>query len=304
MAQARHKKARSLPLSGRLVRIVAPAAAVAMIATGAAAVPWLDADHGPAAQSQLTGASWTKQTVLDARNHAVSRSEERLPLEPLRTKAAPKPQPKTAPAPAPEPTVVDHLYMTAPLNVRTGPGDGYSVLEVLPIGTKVPVTGAEEGSFAEILYDGESRWVSADYLASEKPEPEEEDVTSGGGISDAPCPTGSSVEDGLTSDAVRVHRAVCANFPEVGSYGGLRGDGEHAEGRALDIMASGSLGDEIAEWVRANSDALGVSEILWSQKIWTLERGGEGWRYFEDRGSDAANHYDHVHVTVYGDSGG
>ena len=60
----------------------------------------------------------------------------------------------------------------------------------------------------------------------------------------------------------------------------------------------------IAEWVRANHAALGVSEVLWAQQIWTVQRSSEGWRTFEDRGSATANHYDHVHVTVYGDSGG
>jgi hypothetical protein len=99
---------------------------------------------------------------------------------------------------------------------------------------------------------------------------------------------------------------VCAEFPDVTSYGGVRsGEGEHSTGRALDIMvSSSSLGDAIAAWVRDNYDALGVSEILWSQQIWTVERSSEGWRWLEDRGSATANHYDHVHVTVYGDSGG
>jgi hypothetical protein len=97
-----------------------------------------------------------------------------------------------------------------------------------------------------------------------------------------------------------VYRAVCAQFPDVSSWGGLRSDGEHGEGRALDIMvSSSSLGDGIADWVRANSQALGVSEVIWSQRIWTVQRGSEGWRPMEDRGSATANHYDHVHVTVY-----
>jgi hypothetical protein len=126
-----------------------------------------------------------------------------------------------------------------------------------------------------------------------------------GGISEAPCSSGSSVESGLTPDAVLVHRAVCARFPEVTSYGGLRSDGEHGEGKALDIMVSDSAtGDAIADWVRTHAHELGVSEILWAQHIWTVQRSSEGWRWFEDRGSSTANHYDHVHVTVYGYAGG
>jgi uncharacterized protein YabE (DUF348 family) len=132
----------------------------------------------------------------------------------------------------------------------------------------------------------------------ERPEP----VTTSGGLSSAPCASGSSVESGLTSNAIAVHRAVCAEFPEISSYGGLRpGDpDEHGQGRALDIMISdSSTGDAVAEFVRANASALGVSEVIWSQRIWTTERSSEGWRYMEDMGSTTANHYDHVHVTVY-----
>jgi hypothetical protein len=104
-----------------------------------------------------------------------------------------------------------------------------------------------------------------------------------------------------------VHRAVCAEFPGVSSYGGLRGGGgAHGEGRALDIMigSNSSLGDAIAAFVRSNYKALGVSEVIWQQRIWTVQRSSEGWRPMEDRGSATANHMDHVHVTVYGNSGG
>ena len=55
----------------------------------------------------------------------------------------------------------------------------------------------------------------------------------------------------------------------------------------------------IAEFVRANASSLGVSYIIYSQKIWSVDRAGEGWRYMSSRGSATADHYDHVHVSVY-----
>jgi len=123
------------------------------------------------------------------------------------------------------------------------------------------------------------------------------------GISEAPCPSGSDVEAGLTSNAVAVHRAVCAEFPEVQDYLGLRvgDDDEHGQGRAIDMMvySDSGLGDAIAAWVRAHHARLGVSEVIWSQRIWTVQRSSEGWRWMPDMGSATANHYDHVHVTVY-----
>jgi len=92
---------------------------------------------------------------------------------------------------------------------------------------------------------------------------------------------------------------VCARFPSVSSYGGIRGGGgNHGQGRALDIMVRGATGDRIAAFLRANARALGVTEVIWEQRIWTVQRAGEGWRPMPDRGSATANHYDHVHVSV------
>ena len=53
------------------------------------------------------------------------------------------------------------------------------------------------------------------------------------------------------------------------------------------------------DFVRANYAELGVSYIIYSQQIWSVDRAGEGWRGMSDRGSTTANHYDHVHVTTY-----
>lgn len=240
------------------------------------------------------GASTVVPDAPDNRGQSLSRSAPRTILKPK------KASPYSAVTNLTRSDIVDHQFMTTALNVWSGPGEQFTLLDVLPTGTKVPVTGHVEGQFAEISYDGVSRWVTAAYLVDEKPAAE-----TASGVTDAACSSGSDVESGLTPDAVLVHRSVCANFPEILSYGGLGGDTEHSQGLALDIMISSqSSGDAIAEWVRANSAALGVSEVLWAQQIWTVQRSSEGWRYVEDRGSATANHYDHVHVTVYGSSGG
>jgi hypothetical protein len=212
--------------------------------------------------------------------------------------------------------ITDRLFLSAPLNVWSGPGEKYTLLDVLPARSKVPVTGdVVNGQWAEISYERRSRWVNADYLVETLPDPPsrsapkatktrgvQPSAAAGFGLSTAPCATGSAVEAGLMANAIAVHRAVCAAFPGVSSYGGLRpgDDGAHGQGLGLDIMVTGSTGDQIAQFVQANSGALGVSEVIWSQRIWTVERSSEGWRWLEDRGSVTANHYDHVHVTVYG----
>ena len=211
------------------------------------------------------------------------------------------------------PKATDHAWATADLNVWSGPGEDTSLVTEIPADTRVAVTGNEQDGWAEIIRAGMPRWVNATYLSETGPttEPTTEQTAATStaapsSVSYAPCPLGSDVENGLTPDAVRVYRAVCAAFPQISSYGGLRpGDpDEHGTGQALDIMTSDqAVGDEIAAWVVDHRTELGVSEVLWSQQIWTVERMSEGWRTFPDRGSPTANHEDHVHVTVYGDSG-
>lgn len=117
------------------------------------------------------------------------------------------------------------------------------------------------------------------------------------GLSMAPCPT-DGVESGLQPAAVRVHRAVCNAFPQILRYGGL-GAGEHADGKAIDIMTTDPrLGEQIADFLKAHAAELGLFDVIYRQHIWTPVRASEGWRQMPDRGSITANHYDHVHVSV------
>jgi hypothetical protein len=293
-------------------KVAIPGAAVALVATGsAAALP----DHEVKLDTPIASSS-----LQLARESAISRDALRPPLN----VTTPTPKPKASPtakhlkkqAPIPKPTatktraaaaaaatppkVTGSKYTTTDVNLWSVPIVG-TLLDVIPKGTKVSVTGKVDGIWAEIVRDGKSRWVKAQYLSATKPV-----ASTAGTISQAACKSGSAVEDGLTQDAIRVHRAVCAKFPSITSYGGLRaGDSgsEHSTGRALDIMVSGSEGKEVAEWLKVNYKKLGISELIYQQQIWTVQRSGEGWRGMEDRGGATANHMDHVHVSVYGSAG-
>jgi hypothetical protein len=300
-----------------IVKVAIPGAAVALLATGSAGA--FSADQAPA-----TDTSTASSPLQLQRETQTSRDALRPPLNVAPTQT-PAPKPKTPPvakhlkkqAPIPKPTsaktraaasavvkplkIVGSKYTTTDVNVWSAAGTG-TLLTVLDKGSKVSVTGEIDGIWAQIVRDGVSRWVKAQYLSATKPVA----TSTAGTPSQAACASGSSVESGLTADAIRVHRAICHLFPSVTSYGGLRsGDSgsEHSSGHALDIMVTGQTGQEIADWLKANSKAMGVSQLIWQQHIWTVQRGSEGWRAMEDRGSTTANHYDHVHVTVYGNSG-
>jgi hypothetical protein len=188
-------------------------------------------------------------------------------------------------------------WATTDLNLWTEPGKGAEKIGLLQEEKKILVTGRQFGGRVEVVWKGRSAWVTAGYLADEKPVEEVASDGSGGDV-DATCTNGSSVPAGVSPNIVKVHEAVCANFPEITTYGTFRGDGEHAQGLAVDMMTSGSRGWEVAEFVRAHYAELGVNYIMYSQRIWSVERASEGWRYVEDRGSTTANHYDHVHVTT------
>lgn len=166
------------------------------------------------------------------------------------------------------------------------------VVVVVAPDSKVGVTGETRGDFTQVVYDNKVGWVKSDALVS------------GRALGMTGCASGDGVERGLQPDTIRVHRAVCALFPQITRYGGVGGGGEHATGRALDIMTSDvELGTAIANLVGQHWRELGVSQIIWQQHIWTAQRSGDGWRPMSSRGSDTANHKDHVHVTTVGNAG-
>ncbi|KRF30573.1 hypothetical protein ASG94_18760 [Nocardioides sp. Soil805] len=187
-------------------------------------------------------------------------------------------------------TADTRLWTTTELNLWTTPDGDARRVGLVDSLEKVLVTGRKDGDKVEIVVDGTSRWVTAGYLADEKPET--------GPSLGGQCTNGSSIDAGRPS-LYDIHDVVCANWPEITAYGTWRGDGEHGQGRAIDIMTSGATGWEVAEFLRAHYSELGIEYIIYSQQIWSVERNGEGWRGMSDRGSTTANHYDHVHVTVY-----
>lgn len=204
-------------------------------------------------------------------------------------------------------------FTTDALDVRVKPAAKAKVVEELEAGTKVTFTGITEGTFSEIAYKGEKRWVTGKYLSKKRPEPAVTESTgstgstsegsasdgSSLGVSGDACASGSAPESGLTAAAVKVHRAVCNNFPEISTYLGYDAHGEHSSGKAIDIMLSDQgLGDRVAEFLKSHAAEFDLYDVIYRQRIWTPVRASEGWRSMPDRGSSTANHYDHVHVSV------
>lgn len=120
---------------------------------------------------------------------------------------------------------------------------------------------------------------------------------------------GGSPDCGLSTSglgAVRSHVRAAGEFlgcrfgrPKMFGVAGRGGPSDHPGGRAIDFMVNRATGDALAECALRNKDELGITYVIWRQRI----NHGNGWKPMEDRGGVTANHFDHVHIS-FGSSGG
>ena len=216
-------------------------------------------------------------------------------LTPIDLKAEP-----TAPA-VPETTL---RYATTVLNIwAASTGTRYN--GEIPRGGELQVTGIVQNGRAQIVRNGEIRWVTARYVSSTPP------ASSGGGAS---AGNSGNINKGYSSGLEKTNANVQAiawdvwgRFPQIKTQYGWRRDvtPDHPAGRAVDVMipsykSNQALGWEIANYYRANAAKFNINYIIFGQKIWSVQRNKEGWRSMASRGNDTANHYDHVHINTYG----
>ncbi|MFB4305372.1 coiled-coil domain-containing protein [Actinomadura sp. GTD37] len=115
---------------------------------------------------------------------------------------------------------------------------------------------------------------------------------------------------GVTPRMLKVKNTIdleTGPFPTIGCVR-LTGDPQdHGSGHACDfmvttggVMASGSAqaqGDRAAQYAISHASALGIKYVIWRQRIYDMR--SPGWRAMENRGGVTANHYDHVHISVF-----
>jgi hypothetical protein len=309
------------PVGVRVARILAPVLGILILAVGgimAVINPAIGGDRKvvatpapvtPVAAAAITSAPPTPRPIVTPSEAATTKKPEKT--------ATPKPSKKPSASrssAASEMHAVGVRYACDSLNVRSSPSTSGEVLFVLDPGSKVVAMSVTDNGFRRVSIEGRLYWATEACLRPSKPptptpspsatktsERPSESPTASPRRSVAPprvsCSLG--VEAGLVANAIKVHRALCAAFPWIKTYGGVGGSGYHAQGRALDAMTYSADGWPVASWLRSNASRLGVSEVIYAQKIWTVQRSSEGWRWMSDRGGTTANHYDHVHVSVY-----
>ena len=280
MPRGRHSLEPTTIRRRRLAFVTAPLVTLLAVGLGITTSGFGQPDAPTAASGNVSAATRSSSDAPEdeERTLGTSRSAGRAPLVDHRV-----------------PKAKGKLWTTGDLDLRVTPRAKSKTDGLVKSDKKIAVTGRREGAFAEVLLGKETRWVTAEYLSKEKEKPEPEEA----GMSDQPCPDGSEIESALQPAAVKVYRSVCAAFPELTTYGGQDGHGEHVNGQAIDFMVPNSdVGQRLADYLYANHAQFDLFDIIWAQSIWTIERSGEGFRSMEDRGSATANHFDHVHIMV------
>ena len=249
-------------------------------------------------------------------------SKPRTPAKPARPTTPAKPKPST---PA-TPKVTGVRYATTALDIRTASGSSSRTVGEVATGTALSITGITANGRSQIVYQGQTRWVTSKWLSANKPgtaskpsatKPAASKKAKSGKTSTPSSPGnwnklmagGSEGLSGLRPSAKGLVNNVLQNFPQINTIYGVRPHDpypDHPSGHAIDLMlpnykSNEALGWKMAKYYQAHASELGVSYIIFHQQIWSVARGSEGWRHMEDRGGDTANHMDHVHITTIWD---
>lgn len=194
------------------------------------------------------------------------------------------------------------------VNMRSGASTRYRVVRVLHKGNNVTLNGAAHGNWQPVRIGTLRGWVSVKYLRKVTAKKTTRRVTSSVGGSSVLAPASSwSGPSGVTTRGRTIAATVHQNFPAISTVYGARAErgSDHSTGHAIDVMLPGNyrgaaqqrLGAQIAAYVRANASRLGITYVIWHQHIWNVRRDAEGWRLMANRGSDNANHVNHVHIS-------
>ena len=175
------------------------------------------------------------------------------------------------------------LYVTTYATLFAGPSTTSARAGAATSSFILRGTGTIHDAFTQVIWNGTTAWISSRA---------------------AIVSLGSTSLDRLESNGKVAVIEIRKKFPQITTIYGWRASSDyssdHPNGRAVDFMvpsykSNKALGDALAAYVIANGPRLHMSYVIWQQRIWTPYSGK--WRAMEDRGSDTANHMDHVHVS-------
>jgi len=180
------------------------------------------------------------------------------------------------------PAVTPELAMPAPPST----GSARAVSEPPPPIDVDAIIGSANGAVGDVLAAQRQR------AAADRPDGEGASSASGGPTD---CAAGAVGFGAVASSAAAAGETLRCMFGVDTVYGvaGRSNASDHPKGKALDFMVDQATGEKLAAYARQNSDELGISYVIYRQRIDT----GSGWESMEDRGGVTANHMDHVHIS-------
>jgi len=182
--------------------------------------------------------------------------------------------------------------MTADTVIRADANAASDKVATLAAAAAVRTTGTTRNDFTQIIWDGATKWVATIALSTTVPR------------ADGFIDLGSSSLNKLEPNGKAAVLALRAAFPQIKTIYGWRASSayssDHPNGRATDNMIpdykkNKALGDAVAAWAIAHGKELHITYLIWRQRSYTISRGS--WKNMADRGSDTANHMNHVHIS-------
>lgn len=168
------------------------------------------------------------------------------------------------------------LKSTTNVNLRTGPGTGYSILHVVPSGSEVTVVASDsQNGFYKIKHNGTTGWSSGQYYTKVNSDGSGGDGTLSGGRQEA-LKRGKSVvgfsyywggaawlAEGPSSSTKGSCSGSCPNCSHSGKYGA---DCSGFVGKAWEVSGSGALSE--------NKHPISTATMIGSNSQWsTVDRG-------------------------------
>ncbi|MFJ8644506.1 hypothetical protein ACIRNI_00030 [Streptomyces sp. NPDC093546] len=87
---------------------------------------------------------------------------------------------------------------------------------------------------------------------------------------------------------------VAGSLESAGPEGAPAGEGEGGD----DGTGGSRRGWELAQWAVAQADALGIAEVSYAGRVWSVERSAEGWRAADDSRETGPAHTGDVRIRV------
>jgi uncharacterized protein YraI len=142
------------------------------------------------------------------------------------------------------------------LNVRSGPGLTYAVIDVLPDGTEVGVLGDAQNGFLPVTYNGVSGWAFADYLSTSGTTPPDDGGTD-------PIPTEPPAEE--TPEPTEP--------PSSGDGYDSNGDGQWSRDELVAVItdAANAYGQPVEDMIR-----VAACESVWDPYAVNSSSGASG----------------------------